>query len=65
MMMMIFFLCIPHCQGPHSGKVSILRDGTVFGSAPGVFMRIPHPKPHISSEAPRHFLCFVFGFFFA
>ena len=28
-------------------------------------MRIPLSKPHISSEAPRHLLCFVFGFFFA
>ena len=24
-----------------------------------------HAPNHTSSEAPRHFLCFVFGFFFA
>ena len=33
------------------------REGSVFGSAPGVFVRIPHPKPHRVCTFIKRLIC--------
>ena len=65
MMVMIIFFCDSDIVGENSETVAKGREVPVFGTVPGVFLRIPHPKLHTLSEALRHLLCFVFAFFFA